>query len=356
SHRRGPQIYVRVEFGVSFSAKAPKPREITYRSRGLRERSPIFPRQVAAPNTNYLAAIHDFQQRQERHRRHQEQHQHQHHAQQRQLPRGEHEARAERYQEVVPEGNQDTLRPSRADSRSSRERGHSAPPPIGENPWDVNVGQEPAARYPSGSTDASRGPPQVWKALPAAPSQFRLGEDGMPWSASSWPGGEPSAYPQDDEPVSSVESRRREARQPPMDISPSMGSVYSPVQSLSPWTQARDQDPARVSDLEALSAAMMTVDNGFENQWWNQGPRESTSAPDFTPAAPALRSSIGSLGWAVANATWTTPTREPREQRGSLSSANLVSPVTDYLGSPPPIYSNLQRSMTTRSEELFFTE
>ncbi|KAI0475033.1 hypothetical protein GGR56DRAFT_492512 [Xylariaceae sp. FL0804] len=36
------------------------------------------------------------------------------------------------------------------------------------------------------------------------------------------------------------------------------------------------EDPDRVAQLESLSMAMMTVDNGFENQWWYQGPRETT--------------------------------------------------------------------------------
>ncbi len=65
--RRGPQIYVHVEFGVSWSSQhVPKNHEVTYKSRAIRERQPAsFPRQIPAPNTNYLAAIHDFQQRKE---------------------------------------------------------------------------------------------------------------------------------------------------------------------------------------------------------------------------------------------------------------------------------------------------
>ena len=176
SESRGPQIYVHVEFGVSWTRRPAKKHEMTYVSRGLRERNTGFPRQVPAPNTNYLAAIHDFEQHQSRTgqlRRAQTDNDPQsHHQMQEYYQVGHHD--------YLPPQEQQPRHP-RGGSRHPHERGQSAPPPIGENPWDVNVSQDPAGgAEPSAD---SRPQPDPWKALPAEPSQFRLGEGGMPWSA-----------------------------------------------------------------------------------------------------------------------------------------------------------------------------
>src|SRR5690348_16482588 len=68
TERWGSEIYVHLEFRVSWGKKnqPAKNHQVTYRSRGARQRSPVFPRQVPAPDTNYLAAIHNFDQRQSR--------------------------------------------------------------------------------------------------------------------------------------------------------------------------------------------------------------------------------------------------------------------------------------------------
>lgn len=350
---RGPQIYVHVEFGVSWTKKPPKNHELTYRSRNLQERTPNFPRQVPAPNTNYLAAIHSFERRQtqirqghrvrtnpEGHfaRRHDDPrtyHQLQEYYQVPPPPYGQHDG---------PAGEQS--RPTRGESRSSHERGHSAPPPIGENPWDVNV----LRRQDSGDSLEPRQPVDQWKALPANPSQFRLGEGGLPWSAWSWPFEyQPDTQSHDDEeslsvrPVPAIGARQDTSA---FATSPTMVSTFSPEPKLS---QLRDRETGRTGDLGALSAAMMTVDNGFENQWWNQGQREivtgnETLAPELNRAV----SSASRAGWSALGAS----------DRQSSAMDSIVSPVSagGSDSSPRPAFQSLQRTLSTRSEELFFLE
>ncbi|KAK3313933.1 hypothetical protein B0H66DRAFT_607170 [Apodospora peruviana] len=384
--RRGPQVYLHVEFGLSWNSKQPpKNHEVTYRSRGMRERSPAFPRQVAAPNTNYLAAIHDFEQRQTNHRpaapppaRHT--HIGPYHQMQEYYQVGHSMPHQRAREPPAPEQE----RPSRADSTSSRERGRSAPPPVGDNPWDVSVQQSQGGGRPSGvsAAVATQGAPDPWKALPAPPSKFRLGEDGMPWSSWSWPMGyDPDAYPRDEEVNTSTHSLPATAtvspeHTSPFEASPLSVSVYSPGGSRAP---GRDVETGRARELGALSAAMMTVDNGFENQWWNQGAREMVPSEEVAAAAPSMaatlfnrnRFSARSLGWAVAE----TPAARTPAQPSALTSAvdnsspcfhvvDMISPLTEAatLASPPPTYQSfhglqpLQRSMSTRSEELWFTE
>jgi hypothetical protein len=59
------------------------------------------------------------------------------------------------------------------------------------------------------------------------------------------------------------------------------------------WTvDCQDESPAIVNDrptgwikeMECLATAMMTIDNGFEDQWWNQGTRLVNVAGDLVPA------------------------------------------------------------------------
>ncbi|KAM7196312.1 hypothetical protein V8F33_006221 [Rhypophila sp. PSN 637] len=372
SQRWGPQVYVHLEFGLSWNSSKPaKNHEVTYKSRGMRDRSPGFPRQVPAPNTNYLAAIHDFEQRQTRH------------ATRASVPtRAHHHVSPEnQIQEYYQAGyylpirpshqagqasNQEQRRMSRAGSSSSHERGHSAPPPIGDNPWDVSVEHDPAGES-SAAAAVHRQPPDQWKALPHPPSQYRLGEDGMPWSSWSWPlGYDPAATPKDDDVSNTLPSAQSGSADhvSPYEASPLSVSVYSP----SP-TGRDGVETGRARELGALSAAMMTVDNGFENQWWNQGNRESVHLAATTDDLGGFthshsgtmlsrnRWSARSLGWAVAE---TTPAMTSATIR-SVNPSDMISPMTSAADfSPPPTYQSrypqMQRSMSTRSEELWFTE
>lgn len=95
--------------------------------------------------------------------------------------------------------------------------------------------------------------PQPFKALPATPAQFRLGEEGMPWS--------PLAFP--------MESGDADDALATRDSAPEFAPGLD------------DREKGRAWEMESLAAAMMTVDNGFEDQWWYQGPRLVSVAGDL---------------------------------------------------------------------------
>lgn len=409
-----PQVFVKVEFGVSWTGQhPPRQRGFQYKSRALRERNPDFPRHVPAPTTNYLAASsvqpfppnHPIPQFYFQHAP-QLQEQQSNVSQSRNQPRGSqppynsstsfllpepHEpARGRsRYLEAVPEppplgpcpGQQCT--PS---SGGRHERGSSAPPPLSDNHWDV-VQQSSSAQCTAGPsiqpTAAEERPSDVWKELPEVPTRFRLGEDDMPWEGTwTFPMGfepflEPDPYLR---PESAHSSRRPSSPQHTIERSRTF-----PEQSGSPGftdarssvfqSPARGDDPARRRDLEALGSAMMTVDNGFENQWWNQderGERRQLAVVQPPPATEEQVEERMALGWVGALLPGTAPgdilnarrmslvggrggesvfTPESSVGGGGRSYNNMVvSPVSTYSG---PV-SNLSRSMSTRSDELCF--
>ena len=390
SERWAPEIYVHLEFRVSWGGKKQqqqpqKNHQITFRSRGPRERSPAFPRQVPSPNTNYLAAIHNFDQRQARVREHRQNNPHRHHQlqeyyqgeqlreQQRQQPRQQQPRQQPRTHLQVPV-IREPERPTRADTTrsSSHERGRSAPPPIGDNPWDVNIPHVQTRN--SEMTPSDRNPAEIRrKPLPAPPSQFRLGDGGQPWSTWSLPDGyDPDTHPKDEEdygtyntydtyediPVISEPGDRNSttyATNPTMvsTFSPDPTFVTEPTITISQEPSAspvRDVETGRAKELGALSAAMMTVDNGFETQWWNQGQRDTvfssatTDDPTTPAASPIHRWSPGPM----------SSTASPVEAR---LPTGVVSPLTDAAFSPAQVPASLlQRTLSTRSEELWFRE
>ncbi|EAQ92159.1 hypothetical protein CHGG_00394 [Chaetomium globosum CBS 148.51] len=399
SERWAPEIYVHLEFRVSWGGKKqqqqpPKNHQITFRSRGPRERSPAFPRQVPAPNTNYLAAIHNFDQRQARARENRQNNPHRHHQMQEyyqgEQPRELHlQQQQQRQQPRQPRQQprqqprthlevpviQEPERPTRADTRSSsHERGRSAPPPIGENPWDVNIPHLQARN--SEMPPSERNPAEIRrKPLPAPPSQFRLGDGGQPWSTWSLPDGyDPDTHPKDEEdygdydtyesiPVISEPGDRNSttyatnptmvstfspepafvAAEPTITISPEPSSSSAPV---------RDVETGRAKELGALSAAMMTVDNGFETQWWNQGRRDTVFSNNSATDDPTTPDESPIHRWSSTAAM--SSTAHPVEAR---LPAGVVSPLTDAAFSPAQVPASLlQRTLSTRSEELWFRE
>ncbi|KAK1980964.1 hypothetical protein LZ30DRAFT_593676 [Colletotrichum cereale] len=326
---RRPQIFVHFEFGVSFSPRhAPNQHSATYISRGFRDRAQQFPRQLPPLNTNFLSEpIYQANQ-----------------------PTLSSPPIREYYQprpQPMPP-QYDSSRHPRQDSRltSSHERGSSAPPPWNDSPWDTEAGALGSSVLPR-QRPRPRNAPDYWKALPEVPSRFRLGEDELPWSASAWPG--EYGMPDDSE----VD-----------DYSSELSMKFRDVSLTDAAPDSRDMDDTeRRRELEALSAAMMTVDNGFENQWWYQGERQQTyplagGLPTVTTdaATPGTMESVpqtpvhqpscdsrDSMGWAAGQ----------DDPRGSMVSATvydpsaLVSPLSEY-ASP-----RIHRSMTTRSDELF---
>ncbi|KAK3320055.1 hypothetical protein B0T19DRAFT_451403 [Cercophora scortea] len=375
TERWGPQIYLHVEFGVSFSSRHPPKNhevDISYRSSRSPRRSSQFPRQVPAANTNYLAAIHEFEQRQSARRenrhanyqhqhqhqqhhhhhyqghreehpgagtQHQHQHQHQHqqpqfhcHHQMQEYYQRQHEHHSQPHQRLPPaQGRQ-----SRADSQSSHERGHSAPPPINDSPWDVSFPlSQPGDLNPEALS--SQPPLNQSKPLPAVPAQFRLGADGTSWSSWSWPMGyDPAVHPHDESDAASSFAQSTSGQ--------NMPSVFSPESSRNL------PDPGRAQELGALSAAMMTVDNGFENQRWNHGDKEHFHE-DEAAADEENLASIRSLGWALADVPKSLGEQQTPPS-SSLASANIVSPLSDYSILSPPAASQpqMRRATSTRSE------
>ncbi len=447
AERRGPEIYVHLEFRVSWGGKKqqtqpPKNHQITFRSRGPRERTPAFPRQVPAPNTNYLAAIHTFEHRQSALREARRSHAHANHHPHR------HHQMQEYYHQNGPQQHppshlqiptiREPERPSRADARQpSHERGSSAPPPIGDNPWDVTALPQDdhhhhyhhPARITSDQTTPTRSLTEIKrKPLPAPPSQFRLGEGGQPWSTWSLPDGyEPDDSPADTNqhgthnsfysdllpvsPQATTVGGVGDRNSTTYATNPTMVSTFSPEPSTSTSTggvaggaaggsgsgsgaNPRDLETGRARELGNLSAAMMTVDNGFETQWWYQGTRKSVAVDDLPPP-PGILDHAGAgeevdESPVVHHHHYQHPHPHPhphqqqqqQQQRWSASDAGVlseppspvmttatprrgmtgvVSPMTEAAFSPAgPVPVGLvvgvQRSLSTRSEELWFTE
>ncbi|KAG7135839.1 hypothetical protein HYQ45_018884 [Verticillium longisporum] len=167
-------------------------------------------------------------------------------------------------------------RQSRADSHSSgssHERGTSAPPPWNQSPWDAEPEPMGASALPRREATQHERPSHgrritsadVWKTLPAIPTSYRLsehlGDGGVPWS-TGWPieFGVPDG--QDEESLN-------EGGFVPFANQPTVIQVTSESRT----TLLLHEDPTREAEMDDLSNAMMTVDNGFETQWWNQGPR-----------------------------------------------------------------------------------
>ncbi|OTA65919.1 hypothetical protein K449DRAFT_431381 [Hypoxylon sp. EC38] len=338
-----PQIFVQLAFGVSWSQRhTPQTHTLTYMSRNLKSArdSGNFPRQVPPPNTNFLIPeSRQHRSREHSGRHHQERQQTRHHHQQ---SRGVIQTREHREHGRPRDRSGDQpseqlrARPrigSRGEGRGSMyERGRSAPPPFNDSPWDIHTASG-STLFPS-RVQASAEQPQAWKALPAPPSQYRLGEDGLPWSAWAWP-----ADTEGDDDVSLT----------PYANNP----ITVPLSTERP----RSEDLERARELESLSTAMMTVDNGFENQWWYQGHREAVE-PWWPQEAGEEADDVGVLTTAEAlllsasEPTMQTMGGQPTEDELAHLAA-LVSPISDT-SSPAQSFSRpLYRSLTTRSEELW---
>ncbi|CAI6095403.1 hypothetical protein V2G26_015114 [Clonostachys chloroleuca] len=209
-----------------------------------------------------------------------------------------------------PERQHDHLPLRRTRSGSFHERGHSAPP-FNSAPWLDEPEPMTATALPQRNAN-----PQKMKALPPTPDNFRLGEDDMPWTPTG-----PYAmeyYRDDDEeqPVSSMGSENRR------------GSVRP----------RNERDRGRTSEMEGLAAAMLTVDNGFEDQWWYQGSRLVNVAGDLiTPSAVATRCAPGgTIRWPVADDDDRSAFREREPFHSMEPFQPMEGPVPSTIHSPPP--------------------
>lgn len=148
---------------------------------------------------------------------------------------------------------------------------------------------------------------------------------------------------------------------PEQPLRPNIVDIQSPAEPPS----ERGDDPARRRELEALGSAMMTVDNGFENQWWNQderGERRHLEAMHPPPATGEQVQEQMALGWVGAllppsssfdgnGKRLSFDGMSPEDSVGPSLNNLVISPVSSYSG---PV-GNLTRSLSTRSDELWFS-
>ncbi|KAI0097448.1 hypothetical protein GGR51DRAFT_469031 [Nemania sp. FL0031] len=324
-----PQLFVQLTFGVSWSDRyIPRTHTLTYTSKHLKEarNSGHFPRQDSCHQHRRQDSLH------RQHHRGERQHHRDH-----DRPRG----RASNYRPYQP-GTLSPPREPRPDSRRAHsERGSSAPPVVHDvhnGPWSDDEGGPSATLFPRPARSA-RNPPHVWKDLPTNPAGFRLGEDGLPWSVSACPFDADADADVDDDEVEDDNDEELPFANLPTTL------------PLSPPNRPRGEDPQRVRELESLSTAMVTVDNGFENQWWNQGTRKPTAS--FAPD-PSEDGDLRPLSTADAVLLSAAEPPSAVETYSPISDSlrDLVSPLSDF--SPGfNIASTLQRSFSTRSDELW---
>ncbi|KAI3328617.1 hypothetical protein F4824DRAFT_404126 [Ustulina deusta] len=319
-----PQLFVQLTFGVSWSDRhIPRTHTLSYTSKHLKQarNSGHFPRQ----EPGHQHRRQDPAQRQHRGEWH--------HHRDPDRPRGRANHSRPRHHHGTsspprePRELREPREPRADERRTSNERGSSAPPTVHDSPWgdEEEEGGPSATLFPR-SARTARNAPHVGKDLPTNPARFRLGEDGLPWSASAWP-----FDPDGDE------------EEPPFANLPT-------TLPLSPPNRRHSEDPQRARELESLSTAMVTVDNGFENQWWNQGERESTAWLPSGSAEEDVRPM--SMADAVLLSAAEPPSGVETYSPNSESFRDLVSPLSDF--SPSfNISSPLQRSNSTRSDELW---
>ncbi|KAI1760901.1 hypothetical protein GGR53DRAFT_469842 [Hypoxylon sp. FL1150] len=342
-----PQIFVQLAFGVSWSQRhTPQTHTLTYMSRNLKNArdSGNFPRQVPAPNTNFLDVPEHQKQEQRQHRsreqasrhhQHRQQNRAHHHNQQshalaQSQPREHGRSRAQINEQPSEQLRVRPRRASRGEARGTLHgRGRSAPPPFNDSPWDVRHASGSTLLPQRGSGESS----QAFKALPAPPSQYRLGEDGLPWSAWAWPGDALDGDDNGDAPYAN-----------------------NPTTVLLSTERLRsEEDPERVRELESLSTAMMTVDNGFESQWWYQGPRESVET--WWPQEAEDEEMDDARTLTTAEALLLSNSEPPSAVEYSseplASFQDMVSPISDASSPTQSFRGPRHRSLTTRSEELW---
>lgn len=194
----------------------------------------------------------------------------------------------------------------------------------------------------------------------------------MPWEGTwTFPMGwepflEPDPYLRPPSSHASPPSRQSSHAQlrpqsPEQALGPSSPDIHSPAEQ----SGGRADESSRRRELEALGSAMMTVDNGFENQWWNQGERGERRHLTATHPPPATSEQVQgqmALGWVGAllppssfingnGERLPSDCMSPESSMGPSLNNLVISPVSSYSG---PI-GNLTRSLSTRSDELWFT-
>ncbi|KAL2751915.1 hypothetical protein ACRALDRAFT_1066369 [Sodiomyces alcalophilus JCM 7366] len=327
--KSGPQFYFHFEFGFSYSPKHHgKKRGLTYKSRNWDQLS-NGRRRAPLPSAHQLA-------------------------------------NCERQQD-------DQLRPSPPEIESQ----HSLPPPL-SHPQPQSQPQLHFQRqtyHPQMPTSPVRAPAQI--------QQSHQPHPGRPQTEAHWTPSSPIERGRSAPPPSHVTPWDAEPepmgcsalpRQPPPDDEIFTGDptmIHAPSPSDDESARGEREDPGRRKELEDLSTAMMTVDNGFEDQWWYQGQREvlwrantgrnavrerwsldaampsvAATMGEYTPAPIQRQPTTGSLGWAVAQDA------DSVLASSFVDGEFVVSPLTE-LSSPqrPPV--GMQQRLAARSDELF---
>lgn len=189
----------------------------------------------------------------------------------------------------------------------------------------------------------------------------------MPWSSWTFPMG----YADDDNVAND------EVHETPQQSAPQQDAGTWPGPSRRP--EASDRDKGKAREMQSLAAALVTVDNGFEDQWWYQGPRlVHIGGKIVEPVGDASRHDThdfdqdfdydglaGTVGWVVSPQDTPSPLRRSDQEQEVVhpswtsfqamtprtSIVDMVSPVSEF-ASPVPSFRGLQRSLTTRSDEL----
>ncbi|KAI1175325.1 hypothetical protein F4777DRAFT_579159 [Nemania sp. FL0916] len=336
-----PQLFVQLTFGVSWSDRhVPRTHTLSYTSKHLKNarNSGHFPRQPSYPQQRRP----DPSQRQHRgdrqhHRDHREHREHRDHRDHRDHHREHREHREHRDHERPrgrpshPRAQHSALlsppRQPRSDERRGNfERGSSAPPVVQDGPWNGDESGPSATLFPRPARTITN------------PARFRLGADGLPWSASAWPFDEDEDEDEEDDDDDDDEL--------PFANCP----TTLPLSPLSRRGSIDSEDPLRVRELESLSTAMVTVDNGFENQWWNQGAKAST--PWFPPGHTEDDIRPMSTADAVLLSAAEPPSGVDTYSPDADGFHDLISPLSDF-GPSIDFSSPLQRSNSTRSDELW---
>ncbi|KUJ14768.1 uncharacterized protein LY89DRAFT_122074 [Mollisia scopiformis] len=255
-----PGIFVNVEFGVSFRDR-PHTASMNYTSRRMQER---LNRQRREQDELLL---------QERNHRH---------PFEQPLWSGPHPSTLtpgtgdEGYRRNRQQQRQQQQRSLGVRTREQHERGSSAPPSLSERP---QMPTSPVSPIMSIQHTSSMPLDGYERPLPPLPSQYRLGEDSLPWSTEPW------------------------YRPASPDYVPPPATVGIEREN---W---RGEDPQRVRELEDLHLAMLSVDS-LPHDGWEAWTWESVGE---MPRGPR------SLGWAVSS--------------NDTPEGNVRSPI-----SPPPPY------------------
>ncbi|ROT37880.1 hypothetical protein SODALDRAFT_176197 [Sodiomyces alkalinus F11] len=395
--KSGPHVYFHVEFGISYSPRRHgKKHAVTYKSRNWRDQDRNDTRRVLVPSTHHLPSAEPRRDGQVRRL---------------QAPGTETlfvpQAQLHSLAYPIPHPQAHSrprppLQPHMQPPSQSLPHHHPLPHPH-PHPHPHPL-PHPLPHYPRMPTSQvrARAPmqPSAWFAAPlqsgrpvrpetrSAPTSPALGPSHVtPWDAepeplgcSALPGGsrvDRDVFPAEPTVLPAAAAAAAAA---------ATTTVTATASDDDDENAGGDSDAGTRTELEALSTAMMTVDNGFENQWWYQGEREvlprapnantgrrsldavmpsavAAAMSGFTPmpttTTPVRRPTARSVGWAVAQQEEEEEVEEAEGAGRGFANFQgdadaVISPLSE-VASPQRGPARIQRRLTTRSDELFFS-